>query len=79
MITIDPENEDVKWILSRPCFTFIDITQILRAGGQKIVQRAEDEQFAGMIWMLKLHQKHGEKWREEGKRELKAIKENLKA
>ncbi len=78
MITIDTDNEEVRWILGRPCFTFIELTQILRAGGQQIKRKAEDEQCAGIIWMLQQHQEHGENWREEGGKKLKAIQESLK-
>lgn len=61
-----PLNEHTRWILGRPNFTLAGIFRALRALGVEIATKAEDEQAVAIYWMLCLHERHGEAWREEG-------------
>lgn len=64
-ITIDPGNEEVAWILRCMVFTTGPISHQLRKLGWTIPRKVEDEQFTVILWMLKLHEKHGSRWRVE--------------
>ncbi len=65
-------DEDVRWILGRPNFTCRDTAILLRLLGHDIKTKSEDEQAATIHWMLCLYEEHGDKWREEGNKILKA-------
>jgi hypothetical protein len=64
-ITIDPLDPEVEFILGRPGFQTGPMCGTLRQLGYVIKCRYEDEQAAGIIWLLRMYQKHGEKWREQ--------------
>lgn len=70
MILPDELNEDVRWILGRPNFACAGIAQLLRANGEAVKNRAEDEQAAAIYWMLKQYEKHGADWRKHAEIEL---------
>lgn len=63
-------NDDTKWILGRPNFACIQIAETLRALGQDIPSKAEEEQAAAIYWMLSMYEKYGEDWREKGHQEM---------
>jgi hypothetical protein len=52
-------NEDVRWILGRPCFWCGSIAQALRKCGFEIKPKAEDKQAVVIYWLLGLYEKHG--------------------
>jgi hypothetical protein len=56
------------------CFTCGPIAHILQRAGHDIKPRAEDEQAAVMIWMIRKYQEHGEGWRAKADDELNALK-----
>lgn len=57
-------DRDMRFILGRPCFLFINIAETLRNNGWEIKRKAEDEQACGIFWMLSLREKYGDKWRD---------------
>ena len=63
-------DEEVKWILGRPCFMCGPIAKKLRGLGHKIRSRAEEEQAMVIYWMLCLYEKHGKEWRQKATEEL---------
>jgi len=63
-------NEQTKEILGRPNFACAGIASSLRAGGQPIPRKAEEEQVAVIYWMLSMYQKHGADWKKEAEKEL---------
>lgn len=66
-----PFDDEVKWILGRPNFTFMHIAEIMRRAGKDIPRKAEDEQAHGIYWMLEMYEKHGANWRDEAEKWLK--------
>ena len=66
-------NDTTRWILGRPNFWCANIANALRAAGKKIPQKAEEEQAETIYWMLEMYEKHGDNWRDEGQKWLKAI------
>jgi hypothetical protein len=60
---VNPDDE-VRWILGRPCFWCGSIAEALRRNGHDIPTKAEDEQASVIHWMLSMYLKHGDKWRE---------------
>ena len=65
-------NEDIRWILGRPNFTCAHTANSLRALGQDIPNKAEEEQAAAIYWMLSMYEKHGNDWRKKGAEEMRA-------
>lgn len=61
-------------ILGLMCFQCISFAQALRAGGQKIDTRAEDEQAAVLHWMLGHYFRHGEAWRDAAAEDMERMK-----
>jgi hypothetical protein len=72
-------NEEVRWILGRPCFTVLPVVHYLRANGQNIPTKAEEEQAAAIFWMLGQYLEHGKGWNEKANAILKAHFEASKA
>jgi hypothetical protein len=63
MICIPLEmNEDLEKILGRLCFQCGPVAQVLRQAGHTIKTRAESEQAAVILWLLRLYADHGHKW-----------------
>ena len=59
-------NDEIKWILGRPCFAVARIAWILRDSGYKEIRtKAEDEQALAIFFMLEMYEKYGENWRKE--------------
>lgn len=73
-----PLDDDLRFILGRPCFTLIGMANVLRQMGYEIASRAEDEQAVSIHWMLDLYMKHGKAWREEASQILDLAKEAAK-
>jgi hypothetical protein len=63
MITIDENSPDIKEVLGLMIFTTGPIAHALRNHGHVIPRRAEDEQVAVILWLLKMVQDHGPDWR----------------
>lgn len=72
-ILINPSDDEVKWILGRPCFWRAPYAHVLRLEDATIPTKAEGEQAAVIAWMLRLYQQHRSGWRAEAARELRAI------
>jgi len=66
-------NEHTKEILGRPNFACSGLAESLRAGGQIIPRKAEEEQAAVLYWMLSVYQQHGASWKEEAGNYLDSI------
>lgn len=62
-------------ILGLMCFQCIPFAQALRAGGQQINTRAEDEQAAVLHWMLGHYFKHGDSWRDAAAEDMERMKD----
>jgi len=63
-------DEEVKWILGRPCFWCGPIAHRLNQLGYHIKPQAEEEQAAVIFWMLGLYEKNGINWRQKAEEEL---------
>lgn len=63
-------DDETRWILGRPNFTCGLTAQALRALGQDIPNKAEEEQAAAIFWMLSMYEKYGNGWREKGHKEM---------
>lgn len=68
-------DAEVKYILGRPCFAVIEEVKMLRSRGQRISFQAEDEQAAGIFWLLQMYQEHGPDWRQAARREIQAFRD----
>ena len=65
-------DDEVRFILGRPCFVVVEEVKMLRSRGQKISFQAEDEQAAALFWLLQMYQEHGMEWRQVARREIQA-------
>ncbi|WP_421405503.1 hypothetical protein [Agrobacterium fabrum] len=54
---------DLKTVLSKMLWETGPIAEFLRAGGEKIPNRAEDEQAHVLHWLIKILLKHGDDYR----------------
>ena len=70
-----PEHPDAELtnILGRPCFQCINIANVLRLGGWKIANRAEEEQAATILFLLRHWAADKTNWRDNADTELQAI------
>ncbi len=59
-----PWNDEIAFILGRPCFMFIHEAQLFRSLGYDIPKRAEDEQAFFIHRWLNFYFIHGDAWRE---------------
>ena len=66
-------DDQVRWILGRPCFAVAGIARVLRNAGVSVATKAEDEQAVAIYWMLEMYFLHGENWRKEADKELKRL------
>ncbi len=71
-------DKEVEWILGRPNFTLIKLVTALRKKGMVIKEHAEEEQAAGIYWMLCTYKKYGKDWVNKGNEELKLCLERIK-
>ena len=78
-IVIEPEDPEIKWILSLMIFTTGPSADDLRKGGLCIKRRAEEEQCEVFIWLLRQYKQHGPGWRGKAEAELKAGREKWEA
>lgn len=69
-------DKEVEWILGRPNFTLIKLVTSLRKIGMAIKEHAEEEQAAGIYWMLCMYKKYGKDWINKGNKELKLCLES---
>lgn len=61
---LPPLDEELAWILGRPCFAVAQVARRLHALGlYRVEAKAEAEQAAALHWMLGLYLKHGSGWR----------------
>ncbi len=60
--TLPPLNDAMIDILGRVCFRCAGIADTLRASGQAIPRRAENEQAAVIYWLLGVYIEHGDNW-----------------
>lgn len=72
-----PFSQDVKDVLSLMMWSTGPIAHVLRAGGEAIPTRAEDEQAHVMHWLLNLVLEHGDGWRDAAQARIKAIQDAL--
>lgn len=77
--TLPEMNDDLLFILGKPCFQCASIAQILRLTGEDIQPRAESEQAAVIHWMLSYYLKHGENWKAVANTDLKERQDRFKA
>lgn len=70
-------DDEVKWILGRPNFMVCPVAHLFRKLGQKIKEKAEEEQAFVIYWMLCLYEKHGKNWREEMHKEICRMSDKL--
>jgi hypothetical protein len=73
-LSFDPADPEIHWILGRPCFFCGPIAHILQSAGHEIPKRAEDEQAAVIVWLIRKYQQHGEGWRAKVDEELRAFR-----
>lgn len=59
----DELTGDLKTVLSKMLWETGQIAELLRAGGEAIPHRAEDEQAHVLHWLIKLLLKHGDDYR----------------
>lgn len=71
-----PLNEHTREILGRICLHCGGIADVLRSDNHEIKRKAEDEQAAVIHFLLHMYFKHGDGWREEAEKHLKALAEN---
>lgn len=72
-LSFDPEDPEILWILGRPNFECAPIAHVLQASGHQIDRKAEAEQAAVIIWMIRKYQEHGANWKEKADEELSAL------
>lgn len=68
-------DDDLRYILGRPNFWCNSLANALRAMGQEIARKAEEEQAAVIHWLLKAYFEHGPGWREAVEKMLAAERE----
>lgn len=68
-------DDDLRYILGRPNFWCYHLANALRAMGQEIARKAEEEQAAVIHWLLKAYFEHGPGWREAVEKILAAERE----
>ncbi len=75
-----PENltPELSDILSRPNFSFIGLSQLYRAGGINLKERAENEQAFFMHKMLSFWFSHGAGWKDAMQVEIDAVLDQIK-
>lgn len=73
-LSFDPSDPEIHAILGSPCFWCAPIAHILRAAGHPIKPKAEDEQAAVIVWLIRKYQEHGEGWRKKVDAELNAFR-----
>lgn len=66
-------NDDLRFILGQPCFTFIRHAQIWRAAGHELPQRAEDEQAFFIGRMLHHYLTVPSEWHDSWADEIEAV------
>lgn len=80
MIYPDKMDDELRWILGRPCFAVIHLSQLMREDGAQIATKAEAEQAQVIDWMVRHYLRHGhEKWRAAADAEVSAMMERVKA
>ncbi|AZR94999.1 hypothetical protein BBB39_15435 [Bordetella trematum] len=70
---LPPLDENLTLILGRPNFACAQLAQMLRASGQTIKHRTEDEQAAVIYFLLSAYLKHGAGWADKASEALAAI------
>ncbi|WP_421440693.1 hypothetical protein [Agrobacterium tumefaciens] len=68
-------SDDLRDALSTMLWTSGQIAACLRAGGDQIKTRAEDEQAHVLHWLISLALKHGPEWRSKASERIKAIRD----
>lgn len=68
-------TDDLRDVLSTMIWTSGQIAACLRAGGDQIKTRAEDEQAHVLHWLISLALKHGPEWRAKASERIKAIRD----
>ncbi len=68
-------NDETKWILGRPNFTFIGLAQLYCKAGHDIPTQSEDEQAFFIHRWLNFYLEHGDAWRDHAEADLRATKE----
>ena len=74
-----PLNADTRWILGRGQMFCSRYANLLRKTGRDIPAKAEEEQAAVIYWFLELYEFHGDKWRAEAERQIRAMVERKDA
>lgn len=67
-ISFDASDPEIQWILGLMVFTTGPIAHRLRVLGYTIKRRAEEEQVAVLIWLIRAYQHYGKvgvDWREQ--------------
>ncbi|WP_296277832.1 hypothetical protein [Pseudomonas sp. UBA7530] len=68
-------DDDLRYILGRPNFWCYSLANAMRAMGQEIARKAEEEQAAVIHWLLKAYFEHGPGWRDAVEKILAAERE----
>lgn len=76
LIILDASDPEVMWILSLMCFQCSPIAHVLQRAGHNIETRAEAEQSAVIVWLLRKYAELGkcEDWRAKVDAELNAMR-----
>ena len=61
-VLLPPLGDSLRSILGRPNFACYQMANWLRATGNFIPRKSEEEQAAVIYWLLNLYLKHGEEW-----------------
>jgi hypothetical protein len=72
-------TDDLRDILSMMMWTTGPMAHALRAGGQEIKRKAEEEQAEVMHWLIGLALEHGSDWRVKASERIRQIKASLEA
>jgi len=71
-------TDDLRDVLSTMLWTSGQIAQCLRAGGEQIPTKAEDEQAHVLHWLTTLVLEHGPEWRGKAADRIQSIQAALK-
>lgn len=72
-------SDDLREVLSTMLWTSGQIAECLRAGGEDIKRRAEDEQAHVLHWLISLALRHGPDWRKKASERIEACRAALSA
>jgi hypothetical protein len=68
-------SDDLREVLGWPCFKCAPIAHAMRAGGDNIKPKAEDEQAVVLHWLVTLVLTHGDGWRAQAQKEIVLLRD----